>query len=120
MEKNLKLKAAIVQKYGSQASFSAVIGKSPVFISQVITGAAFLSEIERRLWAKMLGRDEKELFEKANSLNAIDRQLWEQCEAEWSNDPALRNEFCDRFETYFYFKSAEGTGLCRQTKGRSK
>lgn len=114
----MKLKAAIVQKYGSQASFSAVIGKSPVFVSQVITGAVFPSEIERQLWAKMLGREESDLFGKANSLNTIDRKLWEQCEAEWANDPDLRSEFCDRFETYFHFKKAEGAGLCRQTKGR--
>lgn len=113
MEKNLKLKAEIVRKYGSQAGFAAVIGRSPVYVSQAVTGAVVPSEVERRLWAKVLGCDEHELFGKAISLNTIDRQLWEKCEAEWENDPALRGEFLNRFETYFYFRRAEKAGCVR-------
>lgn len=114
------LKSAIVQKYGSQAVFSQVIGKPQSYISQVVTAKIEPSDAEKRLWAKLLGKPVDDLFGVKSAMSAVDQQIWDQCAADWAKDPALAKEFGGRFETYFYFTRAEGKGLVRTTRKEMK
>ena len=59
---NLKLKGAIVIKYGSQANFASTICVHEPIVSRVITGRHILGKAERNRWAKLLGVEAAELF----------------------------------------------------------
>ncbi|RJR40788.1 MAG: DUF739 family protein [Desulfobacteraceae bacterium] len=51
---NRRLKAKIVEKYGSQWQFSRAIGIHESIISGVIRGRRALSEEDRKVWAHAL------------------------------------------------------------------
>ena len=59
---NLKLKAVIIEKFGSQSNFSQEIKVREPVISRVINNRHSLSQEERERWAKMLGVEATELF----------------------------------------------------------
>ena len=59
---NLRLKGAIVMKYGSQATFASAIGVFEPIVSRVITGRHTLSADDREKWAKLLGVEANDLF----------------------------------------------------------
>ena len=59
---NLKLKARMVEFYGSQRGFSREIGINEGRVSQVVKGHWRLSPEERQRWAERLHEDEGKLF----------------------------------------------------------
>jgi len=59
---NLKLKAKIVEKYGTQADFAQVVKMDDSLISKIIRGRRKL-DIEKQIyWAEALDSTAKELF----------------------------------------------------------
>lgn len=109
-----------INKMGTCAEFAKLVSEDTSTISRVINGHQILPFWKKLVWAKALGSSVDVLFKHEEEIDRADRQLWSQCETDWSNSPDLQKEFHNRIETYFYFKKADGTGLCRQTKGRSK
>ena len=61
---NLKLKAMIIKKFGSQAEFSMVIKKDESTISRVIRGRRKLNDKQKNIWAKALRCEPNEIFHK--------------------------------------------------------
>ena len=59
---NLKLKARIVEKFGSQWQFARHLNSHEAVISRVIRGHWNLSEAERDKWAKALESEPEILF----------------------------------------------------------
>lgn len=59
---NLKLKAKIIEKYGTQISFSRKLKKHTSFISLVLRGHKNLEDREKRRWARLLKSTPEELF----------------------------------------------------------
>jgi hypothetical protein len=59
---NLRLKAKIIECYGSQANFSQVVGKPEPVISRVVHGRIQLSPEERIQWSRLLDASSETLF----------------------------------------------------------
>ena len=57
------LKAAIIVRYGSQINFSKTEGIPEAKISKVVNGYLELPLEEQKAWAKLLGRQRKEIFQ---------------------------------------------------------
>ena len=55
---NLRLKAAIVAKCGTQTAFATFVGRADSYISEVIRGRRNPSAEERHSWALILQTDE--------------------------------------------------------------
>ena len=59
---NLKLKARIIEKYGTQADFAPVIDTDESLISKIIRGRRTLPVEKQVEWAEALGSTPRELF----------------------------------------------------------
>ncbi len=59
---NLKLKAKIVEKYGTQADFAPVINTDESLISKIIRGRRKLDTEMQFVWAKALGCRPEDIF----------------------------------------------------------
>jgi transcriptional regulator with XRE-family HTH domain len=62
MSKNFKLKARIVEKYGTQVDFAVLVGISQDRLSKFIHGRSRPNPLEARRIAKKLGVSQGELF----------------------------------------------------------
>ncbi len=60
---NKKLKAKIVERFGTQADFSQVIDTDESIVSRVVRGRRELSPEQKQEWATALNSDPSELFE---------------------------------------------------------
>ena len=63
---NKKLKAKIIEKYGTQADFAPVIDTDESLISKIIRGRRKLNPEMQFIWAKALGCKPEDIF--ANEL----------------------------------------------------
>ena len=63
---NLKLKAKIIEKYGTQADFAPVIDTDESLISKIVRGRRKLNTEKQLVWAKALGCRPEDIF--ANEL----------------------------------------------------
>jgi transcriptional regulator with XRE-family HTH domain len=61
---NLKLKAKIVERFGTQADFGEAIGIDDSIISKIIRGRRTLDSEKQIVWAQALRSTPRELFEK--------------------------------------------------------
>ena len=68
---DLKLKAKIVERFGTQADFSQAVAEDESFISRVIRGRRTLSQDRCRIWAEALGCCEEELFTQTNKTSEV-------------------------------------------------
>ena len=59
---NRKLKAKIVEKYGTQADFAPVIDTDESLISKIIRGRRKLDPEKQLAWAKALGCRPEDIF----------------------------------------------------------
>lgn len=59
---NVKLKMAILEKYGTQLAFADAIKTSEVCVSRVIRGKRRLMPKQKNRWAKKLGVKADEIF----------------------------------------------------------
>jgi len=62
VQTDLRLKAKIVEKYGSQKQFASVIGVDPTIVSRAVCGRMNLTDAEKQDWAWALGRPAAEIF----------------------------------------------------------
>ena len=60
---NKRLKARIIEGFGTQSDFAEVARTHESVVSRVVRGRQRLSEDSQRLWAKLLGCKARELFE---------------------------------------------------------
>ncbi len=60
---NLKLKAKIIEKYGTQADFAQIIDMDDSLISKIIRGRRTLNSAKQFEWAQALGCKPKDIFE---------------------------------------------------------
>lgn len=59
---NLKLKAKIIEQFGSQAEFAEVVGLDDAIISKVVRARKHLSDEEKIRWARLLETEPVELW----------------------------------------------------------
>jgi transcriptional regulator with XRE-family HTH domain len=59
---NRKLKAKIVQHFGTQSDFAQVIGADETLISKIVRGRRKLNPSIQRIWADVLGCKPKDIF----------------------------------------------------------
>lgn len=59
---NRKLKARIIEEYGSQADFAQMLGEDESFISRIVRRRRELPEDKQKAWARLLGCRREELF----------------------------------------------------------
>jgi len=59
---NNVLKARIIEHYGTQADFAAVIKMDESLVSRITRGRRLLDEEGQQYWAALLKSDAKELF----------------------------------------------------------
>jgi len=59
---NKKLKARIIEKYGSQADFAQAIKTDETVVSRIVRGRRTLTPEIQKQWAKVLGCKPKDLF----------------------------------------------------------
>lgn len=59
---NLKLKARIIERFGTQADFGEAIGMDDSLISKIIRGRRTLNPEMQLIWAKALGCNPKDIF----------------------------------------------------------
>lgn len=64
----LNLKGSMVARFGSVKAFAEVVGIDRPRVSEVIHRKRKLSAAEKGRWARILGRDRKELFPRGHSL----------------------------------------------------
>ena len=64
---NLKLKAKIIEKYGTQADFAPVINTDESLISKFIRGRRKLSPENQTIWANALDCKPSDIFEECRS-----------------------------------------------------
>ena len=64
---NLKLKAKIVEKYGTQADFAPVINTDESLISKIIRGRRKLSPAQLEAWAKALDCKPDDIFKEVRA-----------------------------------------------------
>ena len=57
-----KLKAAMVEKYGSQANFAQRMELDEAYVSRIVNGRRELSGSDKVIWANMLCRTVGDLF----------------------------------------------------------
>jgi len=60
---NKKLKARIIERFGTQADFAQTINADPGLISRVVRNRRILPKEDQRLWAKLLGAKPDEIFQ---------------------------------------------------------
>ena len=60
---NRKLKARIIEKFGSQSDFSEAIKMQESTISRVVRGRRELNEEDQKIWAEVLDTELKDLFD---------------------------------------------------------
>ena len=60
---NLKLKAKIIEKFGTQADFASVLKGDESFVSRVIHGRRYLSAEKQKAWANILDCEQNQIFE---------------------------------------------------------
>lgn len=58
---NKKLKAKIIEKFGTQADFSEKLGVDESIVSRVVRERRLLTSVEAEMWAKALEISEEEL-----------------------------------------------------------
>lgn len=68
---NKKLKAKIVEKFGTQFDFSKAINEHESNVSRVVRGRRELNEKDKKVWAKILEMDINEL----SNINSIDKGI---------------------------------------------
>ncbi len=61
-QKNLKLKARIIEKFGTQYRFAAAVECDPCVVSGVINGHRLLPASKKARWAIVLDVDPKKIF----------------------------------------------------------
>ena len=61
---NKKLKARIIEKFGSQADFAQAIQVDETLVSRIVRGRRILASDVQKKWAKALGCKPKDLFRK--------------------------------------------------------
>ena len=59
---NKKLKAKIIERYGTQADFAQAIDIDETFISKIIRGRRTLQPEKKALWAKTLRCRPRDIF----------------------------------------------------------
>lgn len=59
---NYRLKALIIEHYGSQVDFAEELGQREETISRVVRGRQTLPDKEKQRWAQMLGATPEALF----------------------------------------------------------
>lgn len=59
---NFKLKARIIERFGTQADFGEAIGIDDSIISKIIRGRRKLDPEKQSVWARALGCDPKDIF----------------------------------------------------------
>jgi hypothetical protein len=59
---NIRLKAAIIVKYGTQADFADAIDTDETIISRIIRGRRQLDSDKQSIWAKALGCKPEDIF----------------------------------------------------------
>jgi plasmid maintenance system antidote protein VapI len=59
---NKKLKAKIIEKFGTQAEFAQAIKTDETIISRIIRGRRTLDSDKQFIWAKALGCKPKDIF----------------------------------------------------------
>ena len=59
---NRKLKARIIERFGTQADFGEAIGIDDSIISKIIRGRRTLDPERQLIWAKALGCKPKDIF----------------------------------------------------------
>jgi hypothetical protein len=62
VEKNLRLKARIVLKFGTQADFADAVGVGEAWVSKVVTRRQYLPIEMEREWAAVLDCHRVEVF----------------------------------------------------------
>jgi hypothetical protein len=63
---NKKLKAKIIENFGTQADFAQVIKADESTVSRVIRGRRTLNLEGQKTWVKALSADQNELFDHQN------------------------------------------------------
>ena len=64
---NRKLKAKIVERFGSQSEFAQVLGVRDPYVSRVVNGRDRLSESGKSLWASVLNCEKADIFQEGAS-----------------------------------------------------
>jgi transcriptional regulator with XRE-family HTH domain len=59
---NRKLKAKIVEKFGTQSDFANVVSVDETLVSKIVRGRRELPEDTKRAWADALGSEISEIF----------------------------------------------------------
>lgn len=59
---NRKLKAKIVEVFGTQADFSTIVDDDETIISRVVCGRRVLPDKKKKVWAEALDSTVEELF----------------------------------------------------------
>lgn len=62
---NLKLKARIIERYGSQSAFAAALRIREPVVSRVVNGYQKLSPEEQNRWSRFLGEGATKLLSEA-------------------------------------------------------
>ena len=65
---DFRLKAKIIERFGSQADFAQAIGEDESLVSRVVRGRRELSEDKKLKWSKILHIDE-DLFPRRTTKN---------------------------------------------------
>jgi transcriptional regulator with XRE-family HTH domain len=63
MQKCLKLRARIIEKFGVQADFAEALGVDESLVSRILHGRRTLSSEDSEKWAKLLKCKAEELFQ---------------------------------------------------------
>lgn len=63
----MRLRLPMIEIFGSQADFGKAVGRDEPFVSRVVNGRKRLSDDEKALWAKKLGRRVQDLFPEVES-----------------------------------------------------
>ncbi len=59
---NLKLKSAIIGRFGYQVDFAEHLGVTEAVVSRVVRGRRELSKEDQKRWARILGAEPSDLF----------------------------------------------------------
>jgi hypothetical protein len=59
---NLKLKALIILKFGTQEDFAAAVNEGSSLVSLVVRGRRLISDEKKERWSEVLGCEPHEIF----------------------------------------------------------
>ena len=59
---NRRLKAKIIEKFGTQSEFAQIAGIDETFVSRVVRNRRKLRPEEQRFWSRLLGVKPEEVF----------------------------------------------------------